>query len=60
MALETDSLQSLESAALKELRTASDDAALEAWHVTYFGRKDGQLTQVLRTLAQLPIVDLTI
>ncbi|HEY7802629.1 MAG TPA: phenylalanine--tRNA ligase subunit alpha [Dehalococcoidia bacterium] len=41
--------------ALAALAAASDDATLDAWHVRYFGRKDGRLTGVLRGLAQRPI-----
>jgi phenylalanyl-tRNA synthetase alpha chain len=48
------SVAEIESAALRDLDAASDVAALEAWRVTYLGRK-GQLTQVLRGLSSLPI-----
>jgi phenylalanyl-tRNA synthetase alpha chain len=50
-----DDVLQLRTEALAALAVASDDAALDAWHVRYLGRKDGRLTGVLRGLAQRPI-----
>lgn len=46
-------LQSLERDALKDLEEASTLEAVSALHIRYLGRKEGQLTSVLRNLAQL-------
>ncbi|MCS7206844.1 MAG: phenylalanine--tRNA ligase subunit alpha [Dehalococcoidia bacterium] len=48
-------LQSLHKEALQALEQASTLDALEAWRITYLGRKDGKLTQVLRALPTLPL-----
>ncbi|MGH7622375.1 MAG: phenylalanine--tRNA ligase subunit alpha, partial [Gemmatimonadaceae bacterium] len=50
-----DDVLVLRTEALGALDAAGDDAALEAWHVRYLGRKDGRLTGVLRGLAQRAI-----
>ena len=54
MTSEVETIDAVESAALSELASASEPEALEAWRVRYLGRK-GRLTQLLRTLPQLPI-----
>ncbi len=54
MLSEGDSLPQLEAAARRELDTATDIDALQAWRVAYLGRR-GRVTQVLRGLAQLPL-----
>ncbi|MBF6600767.1 MAG: phenylalanine--tRNA ligase subunit alpha [Dehalococcoidia bacterium] len=46
-----DDVLQLRGEALDALTAAGDDGALDAWHVTYFGRKDGRLTAILRGLA---------
>jgi phenylalanyl-tRNA synthetase alpha chain len=53
MASQAIDLVELGAMARAEVDAASDDAALEAWRVTYLGRK-GQLTLVLRGLGELP------
>ena len=47
-------LRELQEQALRELADISDNEGLEAWRVRYLGRK-GALTQVLRSLASLPL-----
>ncbi len=47
-------LEELEAKALAALAQVKDSKELEAWRVSYLGRK-GSLTQVLRSLAELPI-----
>lgn len=54
MADPSSDLQQLASAAHSELAAASDDRALEAWRVTYLGRK-GRLTSLLRSLSSLSL-----
>ena len=51
---ETNDANELASRAKSELEAAADEAALEAWRISYLGRK-GRLTQVLRRLSGLPI-----
>ena len=50
-----DDVLHLRTEALDALASASDDAALDAWHVRFLGRKEGRLTGVLRGLAHLPV-----
>ncbi len=50
----TEAIDKLASAARAELDAAQDEAALEAWRVSYLGRK-GHLTLELRRLGGLPI-----
>jgi len=50
----SDSISEIEAPALKELDAASDADQLEAWRLSYLGRK-GRLTHVLRRLAELPL-----
>ena len=47
-------LEELKSLAISELREAGSLKALEQWRVSYLGRK-GQLTQILRSLKELPL-----
>ena len=49
-----DELKRIEEQARAELVAAADEASLEAWRVTWLGRK-GRLTSVLRGLTDLPI-----
>jgi len=49
-----EAVQGLKSRSLEELAGLSDLKGLEAWRVTYLGRK-GELTQMLRGLSALPI-----
>jgi phenylalanyl-tRNA synthetase alpha chain len=57
MTTTTDPVAQLRDDALRALAQATDDRALEQWHVAYLGRKDGKLTGVLRSLSSLPIAD---
>jgi phenylalanyl-tRNA synthetase alpha chain len=50
----TDDLKTIEEQAQAELAAARDEASLDAWRVTWLGRK-GRLTSVLRGLSDLPI-----
>jgi phenylalanyl-tRNA synthetase alpha chain len=55
MTAEAIDLQQLASEARTGLASATDEPALQAWHVEYLGRSQGRLTSILRTLAGLPI-----
>ncbi|HOW27278.1 MAG TPA: phenylalanine--tRNA ligase subunit alpha [Elusimicrobiota bacterium] len=48
-----DTLQTLQDEALRRIESAADAIALESLRVEYLGRKEGRLTQILRSLAQL-------
>jgi phenylalanyl-tRNA synthetase alpha chain len=50
-----DDLTRIETDALRELDAAADEAALDAWRITYLGRKQGRLTDLL---SQLPGLDI--
>ena len=54
MSPEAETLSQIETSARQELEAVADIDALEAWRVTCLGRR-GRLTQVLRSLAQLPL-----
>ncbi len=54
MATKAVDLDELAAAARSELAEATDEAALEAWRLSYLGRK-GRLTLVLRQLGGLPV-----
>jgi phenylalanyl-tRNA synthetase alpha chain len=47
-------LEELRAKALKELDSIKDPKSLEAWRISYLGRKS-ELTQLLRGLASLPV-----
>lgn len=49
-----EAVEGLKSRSLEELARLNDLKGLEAWRVTYLGRK-GELTQMLRGLSALPI-----
>jgi phenylalanyl-tRNA synthetase alpha chain len=51
----TESIEDLRRQALSDLAEASDQRALDAWHIAYLGRKEGKLTGLLRGLASLPV-----
>ncbi len=51
--MSVDTVQNLEAAALQELNTCTDEAALRRWHARYLGDK-GQLKAALARLATLP------
>ena len=46
-------LQETRDQALEELEHITDAQALETWRVAYLGRRDGRVTQAMRTLADL-------
>ena len=50
-----DAVPALRTEALRALTEAADAVALDAWRITYLGRKDGKLTGVLRGLGALSI-----
>ena len=47
-------LEELRAKAISELDSISDPKSLEAWRISYLGRKS-PLTQILRSLATLPL-----
>jgi len=47
-------LQTIESEALAQIESVTSLADLEAVHVRYLGRKDGQLTYILKSIGSLP------
>jgi phenylalanyl-tRNA synthetase alpha chain len=51
---ENSSLENLKQKALAELAAVNTDEALEAWRVTYLGKKS-ELNTILRSLAALPV-----
>jgi phenylalanyl-tRNA synthetase alpha chain len=56
MTSEAESVEAIESEALKALERATGTDGIEAWRIAYLGRK-GRLTQLLRNLPQLPLDD---
>ena len=48
-----DTLQELEVEALSAIRSASDADGLEAIRISYLGRKEGRISQILRRLGDL-------
>lgn len=53
--MSTDSsLEGLREEALAALASASDEAGLEQWRIAFFGRQDGQLTALLRSIKDRP------
>lgn len=48
-----DALRALEASALGEVSTASQNEALEALRIRYLGRKDGQISGIVRGLGKL-------
>lgn len=50
-----EKLDGLKAAALASLKAVSDKQALEAWHVEYLGRKQGKVTEVMKSLGSLSI-----
>ena len=50
--ISVDTVEQVKLQAFQELESASDDAALEQWRVTYLGRS-GKITQLLRGLGAL-------
>jgi len=47
-------IEGLRSEALAALNSASDEAALEQWRITFFGRQDGRLSALLRSIKDVP------
>ncbi|MEW6407828.1 MAG: phenylalanine--tRNA ligase subunit alpha [Patescibacteria group bacterium] len=48
-------LQRLKQQALSEIATTKSAADLQSLKIKYFGRKEGQLTKILRSIANLPL-----
>lgn len=48
-------LEQIEKNALDEMAKVSSLASLEDWHIKYLGRKNGQLTEVMKSLKDLPV-----
>lgn len=48
------SLEGLREEALAALASASNEAGLEQWRITFFGRQDGRLTALLRSIKDRP------
>ena len=48
------SLEGLREGALAALASASDEAGLEQWRIRFFGRQDGELTALLRSIKDIP------
>ena len=49
-------VETLRSRALSELSSAANDATLEGWRLSFLGRQ-GEVTQLLRSLGELPLDD---
>ncbi|GMV85130.1 MAG: phenylalanine--tRNA ligase alpha subunit [Dehalococcoidia bacterium] len=47
-------IESLRTEALAALASASDEAGLEQWRITYFGRQDGRVSALLRSIKDVP------
>ena len=56
MAVATE-LDELKARALEEIASAGDVATLDAARIRYLGRKDGELTRQVKTLASLPAAE---
>jgi phenylalanyl-tRNA synthetase alpha chain len=52
-----DALRALEEEAMAALEAATDPAAFDAVRITYLGRKDGRISQILRGLGQMDPAD---
>jgi phenylalanyl-tRNA synthetase alpha chain len=50
-----DTVSTIEDAALSDLSAAKDLDSLEAWRVQYFGRKEGRLTLLLKSISAMTI-----
>ncbi len=50
----TEALRALEAEALEAIAAAKDPHALEEARITYLGRKDGQITLIVRSVGTLP------
>ncbi|MGE3077366.1 MAG: phenylalanine--tRNA ligase subunit alpha [Dehalococcoidia bacterium] len=48
------SVDGLREEALAALASASDEAGLERWRVEFFGRQDGRMTALLRSIKDIP------
>ncbi|OGY63460.1 MAG: phenylalanine--tRNA ligase subunit alpha [Candidatus Harrisonbacteria bacterium RIFCSPLOWO2_02_FULL_41_11] len=55
--MKLDELDNLKKQALKEILASKDGKSLENLRVKFLGRKGGELTKILRTLKDLPIVE---
>ncbi len=50
-----DKLDQLRKEALDALKQVTDLKALDAWHIQYLGRKQGKLTEIMKSLGGLPV-----
>jgi phenylalanyl-tRNA synthetase alpha chain len=51
------SLEGLREEALAALASASNEAELEQWRITFFGRQDGRMTAFLRAIKDVPATE---
>ncbi|MBK9612118.1 phenylalanine--tRNA ligase subunit alpha [Candidatus Amarobacter glycogenicus] len=49
------SLEGLREEALAALASASNEAGLEQWRITFFGRQEGRMTALLRSIKDRPV-----
>ncbi|MBE0609858.1 MAG: phenylalanine--tRNA ligase subunit alpha, partial [Dehalococcoidia bacterium] len=47
-------IEGLRTEALAALASASDEAGLEQWRITFFGRQDGRVSALLRAIRDVP------
>ena len=52
--MQTAPLEGLREEALAALAAASDEAGLERWRITFFGRQEGRITALLRSIKDIP------
>lgn len=50
-----DKLAKIQTSALSDLQRVKSPAQLEEWHVKYLGRKQGQMTEIMKSLGSLSI-----
>jgi len=50
-----DQLKTIQQDAQKALTSINDAKALEDWHIAYLGRKQGKLTEVMKSLGSLSV-----
>lgn len=50
-----EEINAIQKTALSELQSLSEKKALEEWHITYLGRKQGKLTEVMKSLSSLSV-----
>lgn len=50
-----NNLEKIKKSALKDLDKVVDAKALDAWHINYLGRKQGKVTEVMKSLGGLSV-----